>query len=344
MVMKNPSPPALWYTVGPASLGKEEDLFRNGATGIRLTFNFGTPELQHERAVNIKAAAAQVGSECFVVADLGGEKFRIGTFVGDPTVTASAGALVRLVHAETGAPSSDDLTLPIPNSKFLSQLKKGSIVTVGDGSAVFVVTKKSDRDVLAEMTSEGVINNCRGLTIQGEEFQPKSLTSKDLTDLDHILSSPVYDAVALSFVGSDTDVSTARQLANKAKRDIPIVAKIETAAGVANIDSICKVSDFVMVARGDLAVAIPWLDLPSAVKEISLTAKSKSIPWILATQIAEGLERFTMPTRAEICDLARWMEDGCAGILLSYETAFGAKPIAAVTCTAALMNRWSRNA
>jgi pyruvate kinase len=190
------------------------------------------------------------------------------------------------------------------------------------------------------MASDGVINNCRGLTIQGEDFQPTSLTAKDLKDLDHILSFPVYDAVALSFVGSDADVLEARQLASKANREIPIVAKIETAAGVANINTICGVCDFVMVARGDLAVAIPWLELPSAVSEIASAAKTHSTPWILATQIAEGLERFAMPTRAEICDLAHWMKDGCAGILLSYETAFGAKPIAAVACTAALMSRW----
>src|ERR1051325_8018638 len=107
MVTNNSSPAQLWYTVGPASLAKEQDLFTSGATGIRLTFNFGTPELQHERATAIKAAATAAGVECFVVADLGGEKFRIGTFQGAPTVTAVAGALVRLVHAETSTPTSD---------------------------------------------------------------------------------------------------------------------------------------------------------------------------------------------------------------------------------------------
>lgn len=333
----------LWYTVGPASLGKEEQLFQSGATGIRLTFNFGTPELQHERAVTIKEAASRVGSSCFVVADLGGEKFRLGTFQGEPTVAAAAGSVVRLIHADTSSPTPDDLILPVPNAAFLSQLKVGSVVTVGDGGAVFVVSQISDSEVLAEMTSDGVINNCRGITIQGEEFQPNSLTPKDLQDLDHIISSEVYDAIALSFVGADSDVLQARQLTDKANRKIPIIAKIETAAGVENIKAICHVADFVMAARGDLAVAIPWLELPAAVQQISSAARESSKPWILATQIAEGLERFTMPTRAEICDLAHWIEEGCAGILLSYETAFGARPVDAVACTAAIMERWRKN-
>lgn len=330
----------LWYTVGPASLGKEEDLFRSGATGIRLTFNFGTPELQHERAVTIKEAAARVGVSCFVVADLGGEKFRLGTFQGDPTVTGAAGAVVHLIHADTSSPSPNNLVLPVPNLLFLSQLKKGSVVTVGDGSAVFVVSKVSDGEILAEMASDGVINNCRGLTIQGAEFRPSSLTPKDIQDLDHILSSEVYDAVALSFVSSEADVLQARQISDKASRKIPIIAKIETAAGVDNVDDICRVADFVMAARGDLAVAIPWLELPFAVQRIASAAQATATPWILATQIAEGLERFTIPTRAEICDLAHWMNEECAGVLLSYETAFGARPVAAVACTAKIMERW----
>lgn len=330
----------LWYTVGPASLGKETDLFLNGATGIRLTFNFGTSELQHERAINIKKEAAQVGHSCYVVADLGGEKFRLGTFQGESSLFVKAGTIVRLIFANTTSPSVDGLILPVPNPSFFSQLKKGSIVIVGDGAAVLVVTSISSNDVLAEIASDGVINHCRGLTIQGGDFRPRSLTSKDLLDLEHILSSSIYDAVALSFLGSEADILQVRQLAKMFKRDISIVAKIETVAGIENIDSICRSADFVMAARGDLALAMPWVELPAAVRHIASSAKANSTPWILATQIVEGLERFVIPTRAEICDMAHWLEEGCAGVLLSYETAFGVRPVAAVACAAALLARW----
>lgn len=333
----------LWYTVGPASLGKEEEMFLNGATGIRLTFNFGTPTLQFERARAIKSAAAKVGATCFVVADLGGEKFRLGTFVEEPTINVKGGDIVHLFLGETSSPIPGKLDLPIPNPAFLGQLEKGNTVTVGDGSAVFVVTNKTDREAFAEVVSDGVINNCRGLTIEGAGFQPNSLTEKDLNDLEHILSSSVYDAVAVSFVGSEDDVLRVRRLAEQADNKLSIVAKIETAAGVENIDSITRAADFIMAARGDLAVAIPWLELPEAVNKISSSAQTNSKPWILATQIAEGLERFAMPTRAEICDLAHWMAEGCAGTLLSYETAFGARPVEAVSCVSKIMQRWEKD-
>lgn len=330
----------LWYTVGPASLGKEIDLFINGATGIRLTFNFGTPELQHKRAIHLKKIAAQVGHSCYVIADLGGEKLRLGTFQGEPTLAVKAGTIIRLILADTSSPSIDDLVLPVPNSSFFLHLIKGSIVTIGDGAAVLVVTNISSDGVLAEVASDGVINHCRGLTVQGGDFKPRSLTSKDLLDLKHILSSSVYDAVALSFLGSEADILQVRQLAKKVKRDISIVAKIETVAGIENIDSICRSADFVMAARGDLALAMPWVELPAAVRHIASSAKANSTPWILATQIVEGLERFVIPTCAEICDMAHWLEEECAGVLLSYETAFGVRPVAAVACTAALLARW----
>lgn len=340
MITNELSKKELWYTVGPASLGKEADLFKNGATGIRLTFNFGTTQLQHERAINIKRAAKEVERSCYVVADLGGEKFRLGTFQGEPTIKAIAGTTIRLIPTETTTPSLDNIVLPVPNASFFSQLKKDSVITIGDGAAVLVVNKISSDEALAEMTSDGVINHCRGLTIQGDNFQPRSLTSKDLLDLEHILSTSTYDAVALSFVNSESDILQARQLAEKADRKISIIAKIETIAGVENINSICQSADIVMAARGDLALAMPWVELPAAVKKIADAANASSIPWILATQIAEGLERFTLPTRAEICDLAHWSEEGCAGVLLSYETVFGANPLSAVSCTASLLKRW----
>ncbi|NEQ48513.1 MAG: hypothetical protein F6K11_00005 [Leptolyngbya sp. SIO3F4] len=161
-----------------------------------------------------------------------------------------------------------------------------------------------------------------------------------MKDLEHILEFPAYDAIALSFVSSENDIKRVRQMSRSYNRDIDIIAKIETLAGVENINRICQYADFVMAARGDLALAIPWVELPSAMRQISSSAKLNSTPWILATQIMEGLERFTMPTRAEICDLAHWLMKGSSGILLSYETCFGAKPVEAVVCAKKLLNRW----
>jgi pyruvate kinase len=329
----------LWYTDGPSASGKERELFLSGATGVRLTFSYGTAEYQEERAAAIKKAAFQVDHPCCVVADLAGEKFRLGTFSKQPSIQVSEGTKIRLTHAETTA-SAAEFVFPVRHASFFSQIKEGSMVTVGDGSAVFRVTQVSTTEALGEITVAGVVNQSRGLSIQGGDFQPRTLTAKDVRDLEHIIASPVYDVIALSFVSTATDLVRVRELAQKANRNITILAKIETPAGLENIASICESADMVMAARGDLALTLPWVELPAAVQTIAAAAKTISTPWILATQIMEGLERFAIPTRAEICDLAHWLSEGCAGAMLSYETAFGTHPATAVACVSTMLKRW----
>jgi pyruvate kinase len=107
------------------------------------------------------------------------------------------------------------------------------------------------------------------------------------------------------------------------------------------IAEIANAADWVMAARGDLALNIPWVELPGAVSRIAEAARRAGKPWILATQIAEGVDRSTLPTRAEICDLAHWMQRGCRGVLLSFETAFGPRPRAAVKAATRLVRRWT---
>jgi pyruvate kinase len=330
----------LWYTDGPASRGREQELFRNGATGARLTFSYGTPDYQLQRAQEIRNAAAQVDRPCRIMADLAGEKFRLGVFKDEIGVTVAAGARVRLIHAQIASPATD-LVFPIRDASFFAQVCEGSLVTVGDGSATFRITEISDLHATADITAPGVINQSRGLTIQGSSFTPCSITTKDLSDLKHIATAGEYDVVALSFVSAASDLAFVRRLLRGSQRQAAVLAKVETSAGIDNIDCICEAADLVMAARGDLALNLPWVELPDAVRKLARAASSHSAPWILATQIFEGLERFAIPTRAEVCDLARWLEEGCAGLLLSYETAFGARPDLAVLYASTMIKRWA---
>ncbi|GAA3794156.1 hypothetical protein GCM10022226_11850 [Sphaerisporangium flaviroseum] len=329
----------LWMTLGPSSLGKEAALLTMGATGVRLTFSYGTPELQLDRARMLRKAAEEAKRPCLNVADLAGEKFRLGEFAGPPSVPVAPGTRLRLSHAERLDPAHDK-ALPIPDLAFFEQLTLGDIITVGDGGAQLRVVDDSEGAVLVEVPAKGVIDQARGLTVRGHAFKPRAITAKDRSDLRFVSRYEEFDAVALSFVSSAQDVVEARELLNG--RDITVIAKIETALGVANIREICAVADMVMAARGDLALSIPWVDLPEAVEQIATGAEAAGIPWILATQVAEGLERFSIPTRAEICDLAHWLGRGCAGVLLSYETVFGGNASGAVTSIDAIIRRWSK--
>jgi pyruvate kinase len=331
----------LWYTPGPASIGHEEEIIRAGANGVRLTFSYATADYQAERAVLHRRIARACDLPCTVVADLPGEKYRLGRFAKEPSIQVKAGDEFRLVPGEVSdAPTDRILTVPAP--ALLRELERGDLVTVGDGGTVLEVIRASAAEAVVVVTVDGTVNQSRGLTVRGGRFRPRCLTGKDLSDLGFVARSGLFDNVAISFVADANDVRRARKVLSAAASPVTLTAKIETLAGVENAVEISAAADLVMAARGDLALAVPWVELPGAVARIQHAADETRTPWILATQVVEGLERFAIPTRAEICDLANWADRGCAGVLLSYETAFGARPVQAVGAVRALLDRWSR--
>ncbi len=332
--------PRLLYTPGPASLGKEAEILDAGATGVRLTFSYATQEYQLERAKLHRRAAGRFAQHFDIVADLAGEKFRLGQFDGAATVAISPGETFSLV-ADSHSDPFEAKTLAVTSESFFDSLSPGALITVGDGSAVLHVKDVTNNSAVLSATGDGgVLNQSRGLTVQGDQFKPRCLTTKDVADLQFVAASGAFDYVALSFVSSADDIVRARRIMASAGARLPIIAKIETAAGIDNLPEICQAAEIVMAARGDLALALPWPELPAAVLKIEAAARASASPWIVATQVVEGLERFVMPTRAEICDLARWLGGGCSGVLLSYETAFGANPVGAVAAARRLIDRW----
>lgn len=330
----------LWYTMGPASFGREQELVAAGATGVRLTFSFSTPNYHAEQALVHRKMSRDAGQNFVVVADLAGEKYRLGRFEEEPSVQVATGDEFRLVHGAVSDPEADRI-LSVTAESFFASLDRGDLITVGDGSTVLEVDRVVGTEAWLVVTVDGTVNQSRGLTVQGTHFRPRCLTDKDLSDLEFVAKSDLFDNVALSFVADAADVRLAREILATAIRPVTLTAKIETTAGVENAAQIAREADMVMAARGDLALAVPWFELPSAVTQIEKAANEAGTPWILATQLVEGLERFVMPTRAEICDLANWAARGCAGVLLSYETAFGAKPVDAVRVVRTMLERWS---
>ena len=333
----------LWITLGPSSIDRLDELIRLGVTGVRLTFSFGTPELQEERARFIQKSAISAEKRCLAIADLPGEKVRLGEFGEADSFQVEAGQTSNIVATETGNPVTTG-RVPLPNEAFVAGLQVGETLVIGDGSAVGKVEETSDRGAVVRWANSGLINQRRGVTLRGTSFTPRCLTDEDVEFLRFVAQSSDFDMVALSFVSEPEDVLTARSILAEYGSSIPIVAKIETLPGVARLSEIYSVADIVMAARGDLALQAEWYDLPGYVKEIAQTAAQAAKPWILATQVAEGLERFAMPTRAEICDLSHWLEEGCAAVMLSYETVFGSNAVGAVTCTKTLLDRWGRQA
>jgi pyruvate kinase len=335
-----PDEPDIWFTMGPESNHpfRVQDLIEEGATGVRLTFSFGTQELQSQRAELVSRAAEAASAEATIIADLEGEEMRLADFPGYEKLPVQSEAKVRLMFDKDEF-EPDSNSIPVGSDKFESRVEDGDRIVVGDGSVILDVVQVHSDHASCEVVDAGVINPNRGIVIQESQFEPTSLTEKDVADIEYVAGRDEFDAVALSFVSTADEVRQAKDILASAGGELPIVSKVETPQGVENIDEIAAASDAIMVARGDLALFFPWNELGVHTKRIVSGAEAAETPWIMATQMAEGLERFAFPTRAEICDLTRWVDRGMDGMLLSYETAFGASPVKAVSCMREVVNR-----
>lgn len=331
----------LWVTYGP-SVDREETLralIEAGAEGFRLTFSYGTPELQCERAARVKAAAAALDREVRVIADLPGEKCRIAKAGDVEGVEVRAGEVVELA-ASGDAHLGRKPRLLLQKADHTKLFAVDDVVIEGDGALLMDVIEVSAVAVSCVPRSDGVLRPGRGLAIQGSSFVPKSMTRSDRESLEVLLGSADFDGLALSFVSEAAVVAEARSLI-AGKRGLEVIAKVETAEGMRQLTEITEAADSVMAARGDLALSMAWTMLADEVGEIARTARRARKPWQLATQIAESMERSAMLSRAEICDLSHWLEEGAAAVMLSRETAFGKRPVEAVAAVAALIDaRW----
>lgn len=329
------NPFEIWTTYGPSIDDPEvlARLLRAGATGARFNFSYGTPELQIQRAQGYRHAAALTRSHVTLIADLPGEKIRITDVPGDESISLTAGQRVRL-EVEGALCHVDETILRVTHLGSLRHSRRGDALLLGDGSVELEIQSVDPTVILASVTVGGEIENGRGVVLRGRMFAPVSLTPTDIAHLELIAQSNVFDLVALSFVSCSDDVKLARDTLAAFGKELPIAAKIETQLGVDSADEIAEIADVVIAGRGDLALTADWLDLPLHVAAIADAANRVHKPWIIATQLMEGLDRFAIPTRAEICDLHHWIEKGAAGALLSHETAFGTRPVAAVTCVA----------
>jgi pyruvate kinase len=324
----------IWATFGPSMKDEEmiRDVIRAGATGIRFNFSYGTPDDQIGRARRVRDAAATIGHRVLAIADIAGEKIRISELAGTE--------FMDVVHDETVVVG----TTAKATGKWLRLSQFGNLrdcaendeVVIGDGAVALIVQKREDNEIVCRVKTAGRIEKGRGVLLKGNRFSPATLTEKDIADIRAIAATDAFDAIALSFVSSASDIRRTKEELGAAKSSIPIIAKIETSAGLSNLNEIAKAADYLMAARGDLALTNPWPELARHVQRIAEAAQRHDKKWILATQLVEGLEHFALPTRAEMCDLPLWIGLGAAGALLSHETAFGANPAGAVAAVTAM--------
>ena len=314
-------------TIGPATESKEklEELLKFGMNVMRLNFSHGD-FAEHERRVNnFRSAVKKTGIRAGILQDLGGPKIRIGDFK-DGAVDLIPGKIFTLTTDDI---EGSEERVFINYKRLPKEVYAGHIIYLHDGKIKLEVMKVQGNDVACKIITGGNIKGRRGVNLPDSDLSVKSLTEKDLKDLEFGFKHDV-DFIALSFVRRPEDIDELRAILDKRKSKAKIIAKIETPQAVENIDEIIKRTDGVMVARGDLAIEMPAEKVPLIQKMIIEKCNRLGKPVITATQMLESMIKSPVPTRAEVSDIANAILDGTDAIMLSEETTLGNYPIEAV--------------
>ena len=311
-------------TVGPASASPEmlKRLFLAGVDTFRLNFSHGTHDDHAKVHRAIRALEVELGRPIGILQDLQGPKIRVGK-IRDGKIIVAAGETVRFVPSDA---EGDRDAIPLPHPEIFAAIMPGDHLLIDDGRVRVAVTRLGDDFIESKVVFGGAISNRKGINLPGTVLDLSPLTAKDRADLAFGLDLGV-DWVALSFVQKPADLLEARGLIGERAG---LMAKIEKPAALERIDDIIRLSDAVMVARGDLGVEIPHEEVPGRQKELVRACRLAVKPVIVATQMLDSMVGAPTPTRAEASDVATAIYDGADAVMLSAESASGAYPVEAV--------------
>jgi len=316
-------------TLGPACDSRDtlEQMIVSGLDVVRLNFSHGDHDEHRERARRVREIAAKHKRNVGVLGDLQGPKIRIERFADDE-VTLEDGAPFTLdvaLDRDAGDATQVGVSYPdLPND-----VTAGDTLLLDDGRLVLRVDTIEGTRVHTHVLVGGRLSNNKGINRQGGGLTASAITDKDRADIELAAEIDV-DYLAVSFPRSAADLNHARNLFAEAGGRGGIVAKIERAEALEEIDAILGVSDAIMIARGDLGVEIGDAELPAVQKSLIRDARRANVPVITATQMMESMITSPLPTRAEVFDVANAVLDGTDAVMLSAETAAGEYPAEAI--------------
>lgn len=311
-------------TIGPASDSAEMiERFVNGGMDIaRINFSHCTDENFLKYKKRLAGAARKAKRNVPIMQDLQGPRIRVGELPAEG---------YRLVEGETVVFSTDKLdggkngsrTIFVDSPKLHNDMRTGELIYLANGDMELIVTKISGSRITASVARGGVLYSRKGVNLPNTKLSNSGLTKKDIRDVRFGLAHGV-NMFAISFVQAAEDVEALRKIAGSKST---IIAKIETALGVKNIDSIIRVSDVIMIARGDLGIEIAPEKIPFIQKNLIRHASWYGKGSITATQMLTSMIDHQRPTRAEVSDIANAVWDGTDAVMLSDETASGNYPL-----------------
>ena len=320
-------------TLGPAvdDAGVLSRMIEAGADVVRLNLSHGTHEAHWRRVKAVREAAAEQGRDVGVLIDLQGPKIRIESF-RDGSVELKEGEPFTL-DCDLAEDAGDSRRVGVSYKKLPRDVFLGDTLVLADGEIVLTVQEIEGERVHCRVQTGGTLSDHKGLNRRGGGLSAETLTDKDRADI-KLAAEMEADFLAISFPRTARDVEEARALLRAEGSKAAVVAKIERAEAVENLDEIIEASDAVMIARGDLAVEIGDAPLPGVQKRIIRHARARNTVVITATQMMESMVSSPTPTRAEILDVANAVLDGTDAVMLSEETAVGRHPVKVVEAMA----------
>ena len=316
-------------TIGPVSENENvlKQLIKNGLNCIRINMSHAYYDECINRINIVRKLNTELNSHVGILIDTKGPELRTGDFESG-MVTLEKDKIVYVTNKEIIG-NSDKFTIRYPN--LLKDVKKGGTILLNNGLIKLTVLDVLNDEIKCLVENTGNIKNKRSVNIPGVKLSIPFLSTKDKEDINFAIENDA-DFIALSFVSCKEDIEEVREiLSNNGNTHIQLIAKIENQMAVDNIEDILRVSDGIMVARGDLGVEVPMEQLPSIQKKLVELSNKYGKICIVATEMLASMEFSPRPTRAEVSDVANAILDGTDAIMLSGETASGNFPVETVS-------------
>lgn len=328
-------------TIGPACDNEEilTQMCLAGMNVARLNFSHGTHEEHQEKIDLVKKVREKLDLPIAIMLDTKGPEYRIKTF-DNKRITLNDGDTFTFTTDDV---EGNEERVSVNYKNLVRELQVGDTILVNNGLVIFTVTELKGNDVICKVIAGGELSDRKSMNFPNRVMTNDYLSEQDKSDLLFGIKNDV-DFVAASFVSTKQDMKDLRDFLDaNGGEDIDVIAKIENRSGVEHIDEICEIADGIMVARGDLGVEIPFMEVPSVQKYLISKCRLLGKRVITATEMLESMIHNPRPTRAEISDVANAVYDGTSAVMLSGESAAGKYPVASVKNMAEIAEYTEKN-
>lgn len=315
-------------TIGPASDNEEtlRQLIEEGMAVARFNFSHGTHEEHKKKFDLVKKVRAELRQPIAIMLDTKGPEYRIKTFEHG-SITLNDGDIFTFTTDEI---IGNQNRVSVSYKNLIDNLEVGDRILVNNGLVIFEVIELKGNDAVCKCLAGGVMSDRKSMNFPNKVLDQPFLSEQDKQDLIFGIQNGA-DYVAASFVSTEQDVMDMRQFMDEnGGEEVEIIAKIENRSGVEHAEEICRIADGIMIARGDLGVEIPGVEVPSVQKYLISKCRMMGVRVITATEMLESMIKNPRPTRAEISDVANAVYDGTSAVMLSGETASGKYPVQAL--------------